>query len=37
MKESGVNLTSVWCFGVLVAMTLVIGGIGMNNLKIRNR
>jgi hypothetical protein len=26
MKKSGVNLTSVWFFGILVAMMLVIGG-----------
>jgi hypothetical protein len=30
MKKSGVNLASVWFFGILVAMMLVIGGIETN-------
>jgi hypothetical protein len=30
MKKSGVNLMSVWFFGILVAMMLVIGGIETN-------
>jgi hypothetical protein len=31
MKKSGVNLTSVWFFGILVAMMLVIGGTETNS------
>jgi hypothetical protein len=30
MKKSGVNLTSVWIFGILVGMMLVIGGTETN-------
>jgi hypothetical protein len=30
VKKSGVNMTTVWFFGILVAMMLVIGGIELN-------